>query len=121
MNPILLIDDEQEFLDLIGPRLEKWGYNLITFTEGQKALDYLNTNRPDLVLLDLGLQDISGLKVLSETKTKYPDLTIWVVSAYNDPDLREQAANLKADEFIVKPFMPAEVKTKLEEFFSQKT
>lgn len=120
MKTILLIDDEQEFLDFIGPRIEKWGYNLVTLTEGLKAIEYLNTNRPDLMLLDLGLQDISGMKVLQESKEKYPDLCLWVVSAYNDPDLKEQAAKLKADDFIAKPFSLSDFKTKLLEFFKDK-
>ncbi len=117
MNTILLIDDEQEFLDIIGPRIEKWGYNLVTFTEGLKAIDYLNKNIPDLVLLDLGLQDVSGMKVLLETKAKHPNLCVWVVSAYDDYDLKEQATKLKADAYIVKPFDLAEFKARLAEYF----
>ena len=120
MKTVLLIDDEQEYLDLIVPRIEKWGYTVVSFLEGKKALEYLQANKPDIMLLDLGLQDISGMKVLLETKTKYPDLAVWVVSAYNDSDLREQAMKLKADDFIAKPFLPAELKVKLQEYFLKK-
>lgn len=120
MKTILLIDDEQEYLNLIAPRIEKWGYAVVSFLEGKKALDYLQANKPDIMLLDLGLQDISGMKVLLDAKTKYPDLTVWVVSAFNDPDLKEQAIKLKADDFIAKPFLPSDLKTKLQEYFNQK-
>ena len=119
MKTVLLIDDEQEYIDLIAPRIEKWGYTVIIFLEGAKALDYLQANKPDIMLLDLGLQDISGLKVLADTKAKYPDLAVWVVSAYNDPDLVEQSKKLKADDFIAKPFLPADLKTKLQDYFNK--
>lgn len=120
MPTLLVVDDEQEFLDLIGPRLEKWGYNLITFTQGLNTIEYLKTNQPDLILLDLHLPDISGFKILQESKAKYPNLCVWIVSAYNDPDLKEQANKLKADDFIIKPFVLSEFKAKLEEHFKNK-
>ena len=121
MKTILLIDDEQEYLDLISPRIEKWGYSVASFLEGKKALEYLQSNKPDIVLLDLGLPDISGMKVLLETKTKSPEIVVWVVSAFNDPDLREQAIKLKADDFITKPFLPGDLKVKLREHFDQRS
>jgi DNA-binding response OmpR family regulator len=121
MKTILLIDDEQEYLDLISPRIEKWGYSVASFLEGKKALEYLQSNKPDIMLLDLGLPDISGMKVLLETKTKSPEIVVWVVSAFNDPDLREQAIKLKADDFITKPFLPGDLKVKLQEHFDQRS
>jgi len=121
MNTILFVDDEQEFLDILVPRMrDKWGYNVITFTEGLKAIEYLKTNKPDLALVDLGLQDVSGMKVLLDAKTQYPDLTVWIVSGFNSPDIKEQAMKLKADDFIAKPFMPKEFKEKIEAFFLNK-
>lgn len=120
MKTILLIDDEEEYLGLISPRIEKWGYSVASFLEGKKALEYLQSHKPDIMLLDLGLPDISGMKVLLETKTKYPEIAVWVVSAFNDPDLRAQAIKLKADDFITKPFLPGELKVKLQEYFNQR-
>jgi len=120
MKTILLIDDEEEYLSLISPRIEKWGYSVASFLEGKKALEYLQSHKPDIMLLDLGLPDISGMKVLLETKTKYPEIAVWVVSAFNDPDLRAQAIKLKADDFITKPFLPGELKVKLQEYFNQR-
>ncbi len=121
MNTILFVDDEQEFLDIIVPRMrDKWGYNVVIFTEGLKAIEYLKTNKPDLALVDLGLQDVSGMKVLVDAKAQYPDLTVWIVSGFNSPDIKDQAMKLKADDFIAKPFMPKEFKEKLEAFFLNK-
>ena len=52
MKTILLVDDEQEYLDLIVPRIEKWGYAAAVFLEGKKSLEYLQANKPDIMLLD---------------------------------------------------------------------
>lgn len=122
MPTILFVEDEQEFLDLVCPRIEKWGYSIIVMAEGLKAIEYLNTQKPDLVLLDLGLPDISGMKVLLEAKKKYPDLTVWIVSAYHgDPDIQAQARQLKADDFLPKPLDPFALKAKLKEYFENQS
>lgn len=121
MPTIVFVEDEKDFLELICPAMERWGYKVIAIGEGLKAIDYISQNKPDMVLLDLGLPDVSGMKVLLETKKKYPDLTVWVASAhYADVDIREQAMQLKADDFLPKPLDPMILKTRLKEYFANK-
>ena len=121
MPTIVFVDDEKDFLELICPRIEKWGYTVVAFTEGLKAIEYLNGHKPDLLLLDLGLPDVSGMKVLLEAKNRYPGLSVWIVSAYyNDHDIRAQAAQLKADDFVPKPLDPVELKARLRKYFKDK-
>lgn len=121
MKTIVIVDDDKDYLGLISARLEKWGYKVIAFTEGMKAIEYLTADMPpDLVLLDLELGDVSGFKVLVEARAKHPQLPVFIVTIFIEPEIRAQAISLKADYFLTKPFIPSELKTILDAYFERK-
>jgi len=113
----MVVEDDKSYSEAINERLTAWGYNSMPFYEGLKALDYLQTSKPDIMFLDLGLKDVSGMKVLKDTKAKYPDLPIWIITAFTDDDIQEQAKSLGADKYILKPISIQEIKAMLKEKF----
>ena len=62
MDTILIVDDEEEILGLLKVYLENENYRVVTFGEGQKALEYLQTGTADLAILDIMLPDMDGYR-----------------------------------------------------------
>lgn len=102
---ILLVEDTAELREDLALELRDAGYEVIEAAEGNLALAYFAAEAPDLVLCDIQLPDIDGLSVLAcmrETHGVSPVPAI-VVSAFSDSELRNQARNLGATGFMVKP------------------
>lgn len=104
MAKILIIDDEERLNDYIKTYLGKRGYEIVTALTGKEALDIYEKEKPDIILLDLGLPDMDGREVLKEIKAKVPQFKIVVISAYKDEDTKNELLQLGADYFLGKPF-----------------
>ena len=68
MTKVLVIDDDRDMCLLLKKFLERNNYEVIDFTSGKKALAWYDENKPDIVLCDLRLEDLSGLEVLKKMK-----------------------------------------------------
>lgn len=100
---ILTIDDEQLILEVIAAFLEDNGYEVLQATDGQTGLDLIPQEQPDLVLCDLRMPDLDGLKVLGAVTRDYPDLPILVVSGLGGMSDAIQALKLGAWDYVTKP------------------
>jgi two-component system, OmpR family, KDP operon response regulator KdpE len=98
---ILLVDDDQRILHFARLKLMASGYNVITAMTGQGALTMIESEEPDVVVLDLKMPGMGGLEVLKIVRSS-SDLPVIVVSAA--ADLAEEALVAGADDFISKPF-----------------
>jgi DNA-binding response OmpR family regulator len=102
MKTILVVDDQPCVRELIMEELGDDGYRVRGAGDRKATWKQLSDNRPDLVILDIYLEDCKGWELLSEIKGKHPDLPILVVTAYDsfadDPRLA------KADGYLVKSF-----------------
>lgn len=105
---ILVVDDEPDLLDLIKFRFKKWGYDVIYAANGQEALDKIQREAPDLVVLDLRLPIISGHEVCKRIKAddNTKNIPVILFTASVSSDLGQKAKELGADDYIVKPFDP---------------
>jgi DNA-binding response OmpR family regulator len=110
----LIVEDEPDIAELMSDRLEAWGYETALAGSGQAALEMLETEAPDFVLLDIRLPDQSGLDVLRTMRGKAIELPVIVVSASHGPNLEAEAHAAGADDFLLKPYEPAILKEKIE-------
>ncbi len=102
--------DLQEYLRLI---IVENGYTVESAYTGSEAIKALNRSLPDLVLLDLGLPDISGETLCKDFKKKYPDLSIIILTARDTTDDVVHGLDLGADDYIAKPFQAEELLARL--------
>lgn len=105
-NVILLVEDEQRILRFMSISLKAAGYRVITATTGEQALDLVESQKPDIVLLDIFLPGISGLEALRKLRT-YSQLPVIIISARDS--LGPEALALGANEFLAKPFKPEDL------------
>lgn len=119
MIKIMVVDDEQEAVDAIKPFLEMFGYKVATALNGSDAIKSIAKENPQIMLLDLNLKDISGLKVLKEAISFNPKMKVAVISGFNDPALFEKSIALGAYEYIVKPISLSELKEKINSIVSK--
>jgi len=99
---ILVVDDEQEFLDIIKMRLEANNYDVIAATDGKEALDKIKNNKVDAVLLDILLPGMNGLEVLKKIRQENKSLPVFIITAFSSDERFELANKFNASGFIVK-------------------
>ncbi len=99
---IYVLDDEETIREGITMALEK-EYRVKTFPTAKSALDAIQEDPPDLILLDIGLPDMNGIEGLRKFKALLPDVLVIVVTAYEDIDTVVSAMKLGASDYVVKP------------------
>ena len=100
---ILVVDDESPIRKLLRMGLSSQGYSVIEAPNGKAALELLS-NRPALVILDLGLPDIDGHDLLRRIRHREEKLPIIVLSSRGDEAGKVAALDLGADDYVTKPF-----------------
>ncbi|MBN1483120.1 MAG: response regulator [Chloroflexia bacterium] len=114
MSKVLVVDDERSIVKLIAVNLELENFEVRTAYDGFEALDRLQEDRPDLIILDIMMPRMDGWEVLRQVRENesLTDIPVVVLTARtNDADII-QGWQLGADEYITKPFSPvALVKT----------
>jgi len=104
---VLVIDDEPAIRRLLGAGLARSGYRVIEAGSAREALAALQIDKPDAVLLDLGLPDRDGLELVPLIKAAGP--AVLVVSARDATEQKVAALDLGADDYVTKPFDTEEV------------
>lgn len=100
---ILVVDDEAKIVKLVRAYLEQAGYSVVVAEDGQTALIQARREKPDLVILDLGLPGIDGLDV-ARTLRREGDTPIIILTARVDDTDRIIGLELGADDYVTKPF-----------------
>jgi two-component system KDP operon response regulator KdpE len=100
---ILLVEDDPNIVDLIRSNLAVRGYDVVVSTDGLRALALLETERPDIVLLDLMLPEIDGFELCRQVRER-SNVGVIVVSARGGDRDKVAALNLGADDYMTKPF-----------------
>ena len=103
MNWILIVDDEPQLLRALRINLQARHYEVVTAPDGAAALRAAKGDRPDLVLLDLGLPDMDGADVIRQLRTWTP-VPIVVLSGRADSHDKVDALDAGADDYVTKPF-----------------
>jgi len=100
---VYVVDDEENILEIIEYNLNKNGYDVRGFKDGKSFLDYFNSRKPDLVILDLMLPDIDGFDICRDIKEK-TDVPVIILSARSEEFDKVLGLELGADDYMVKPF-----------------
>ena len=105
-NKILIVDDEPFNLDLLEQELTELGYAIERASNGAEALQLVDKNSPDLVLLDYQMPDMNGIEVLRAIRQDNGDLPVVIITAHGSIERAVEAVKARADDFITKPFDP---------------
>jgi len=100
---VLTIDDDQSVRESLANYLEDFGYAVLQAEDGQRGLDVLATQRPDLILVDLRMPRMDGLQVLARVREIGPEIPIMVVSGAGDIRDVVEALRRGAWDYLVKP------------------
>jgi two-component system KDP operon response regulator KdpE len=100
---ILVIDDEPPIRKLLRMGLSTQGYEILEAPSGKVGLELL-VQKPDMVILDLGLPDVDGLELLRQIRARQENVPIVVLSSRGDEAGKVTALDLGADDYVTKPF-----------------
>lgn len=109
---ILIVDDEKAIVDILNHNLRKEGYNTLQAYDGEEALKVFQTEKPDLVLLDVMLPKMDGFTVC-KTIRQTTNIPIIMVTAKEDVVDKVIGLELGADDYITKPFSVREVMARI--------
>jgi DNA-binding response OmpR family regulator len=110
---VLLVDDDAAIRRTVGAGLELEGFRVVPASGGRAALAAAEQVHPAVVLLDLGMPDLSGLEVLRQLRERGDDVPVCILSARDEVDDRVGALEAGADDYVVKPFALEEVVARL--------
>ena len=113
---ILVVDDEADVTKMISARLKKAGYNVHGVLSGKEAMDYVKTNRPDLMLLDIMMPEMDGYEVASQFRKdpKISLIPIIMLTAKKSTDDKIKSLKMGIEDYITKPYNPDELIARIE-------
>ncbi|WP_342470338.1 response regulator [Ureibacillus sp. FSL K6-3587] len=110
MKKILIVDDQKGIRMLLDEIFTKEGMETFLAANGREALQILEEQKMDCVLLDMNLPGMDGSVILGEMKALYPDMPVFIMTAYEDAEMLDGENGYKADSYFTKPFNVFELK-----------
>ncbi|MBI4343617.1 MAG: response regulator [Candidatus Omnitrophica bacterium] len=101
---LLIVEDEQDLCDCLEQFFSSKGFDVRCAFSGEEALERLQADPPDIVLLDILLPGLSGLEVLKQARARYPGMRFIMVSSADEQAIRQTATLFGACAFVAKPF-----------------
>jgi DNA-binding response OmpR family regulator len=108
MKTILVVDDEPKITQLVRDYLERAGFGVLIAHDGKSALSHAKTDKPDMIVLDLGLPQMDGLDFTREFR-KFSNAPIIMLTARSEESDKLIGLELGADDYMTKPFSPKEL------------
>lgn len=109
---VLIADDDAQLVRALAVTLAARGYDVVTARDGRAAIDSVITERPDLVLLDLGMPRLDGIGVLEGVRA-WSQVPVLVLSGRTDSSDKVDALDAGADDYVTKPFQMDELLARL--------
>jgi two-component system, NtrC family, response regulator HydG len=109
MKKILVIDDDRDICLLLNRFLTRRGFEVIEMYTGKKALVWLDSSQPDLVMCDYRLGDMDAMEMLTSIKNKYPEVPVIIITGYSDMRTAVKVMKMGAYDYITKPLLPDEI------------
>ncbi|MCF8218797.1 MAG: PAS domain S-box protein [Bacteroidales bacterium] len=100
---ILVVEDVQVNLLLLQKMLEKMNYHVASAKNGQEAVDYVENNKPDLILMDINMPVLDGIQATELIKQKHPEIPIIIQTAYTSEENKTGSKEAGADGYLEKP------------------
>jgi len=112
---VLVVDDEATIVEIVGRYMERAGFATYTAPDGYQALDLATEHRPDLCVLDVMLPGIDGIEVMERLQERPgPPIAVILLTARGEESDRLVGLRHGADDYVVKPFSPAELVARVE-------
>jgi DNA-binding response OmpR family regulator len=110
---ILVVDDEKRILTFLNSKLKASGYDVLTASNGQEALELAQTQEPELIILDIVMPKMDGLETLKELRS-FSSVPVIMLSAKGADRDKIKGLSLGADDYLAKPFNPDELVARIE-------
>lgn len=108
MTTILVVDDELLYRRLLQVNLEKEGYKVVAVRNGEEALEYLSSQEPDVVLLDVMMPKLDGFSTCERIR-QFSNVPVIMLTARSEEQDRVRGLNIGADDYVTKPFSATEL------------
>ena len=109
METVLIVDDDRKLLKMLRRTLVYEGFDVTTAADGREALAAVSAQHPDVIILDWMLPELSGLDVLEALRQERDETPILMLTARDAIEDRVEGLESGADDYLVKPFAPAEL------------
>lgn len=111
---ILICEDEQDSLKIIQGCLAKRDYKVFIASDGQAAVDKCKSEKPDLILMDIRMPKLSGIDALKKIREDDKKVKILFITAFQSPQLSQEAAKYDICGYIIKPASPEVILSSIE-------
>jgi len=117
---ILLVDDEQEFVETLSERIKMREHDSEVALDGEQALKKMQDDIPDVVVLDLKMPGIDGMEVLRRIRKAYPKVQVIMLTGHGSEKDEEEARKLGAFEYLEKPVEIDKLMKKIKKAYKSK-
>ncbi|WP_059171532.1 response regulator transcription factor [Bacillus sp. FJAT-27445] len=108
MRKILVVDDDKHIVDLVGIHVSQAGYKVVKARNGDQALEILETELPDLAIVDVMMPGMDGFELTKRIREDQ-DIPVLMLTAKGELEDKEQGFRAGSDDYVVKPFEPKEL------------
>ncbi len=113
---VILVDDEVDFIDTMSKRLQKRDYKVLTATDGQQALEMVDSNRNlEVMILDVKMPGMDGIEVLEEMKKRYPLIEVIMLTGHATIESAIDGMKIGAFDYLMKPCDIEQLSQKIQE------
>ena len=121
MLNILIVEDEENLGITLEEYLKGLGHQCVWAKTGAEAREFFKSKKPNLILMDIGLPDTSGLTLAASFRLERKDFVLLFLSALNDPETKVEALEIGAEDYITKPFALKELILRLDRILKTQT
>lgn len=121
MLNILIVEDETNLGSTLEEYLTGLGHQCVWAKNGAEARSFFHSRKPNLILMDIGLPDTTGLILARDFRKERKDFVLLFLSALNDPEVKVEALEIGAEDYITKPFALKELILRLERILKTQT
>lgn len=114
---VLLVDDEEEFVSTLAERLQLRNITTLVATDGEEALQIIDTDKPPVVVLDVLMPGMGGLDVLRQIKRSYPRIQVIILTGRGSTKEGIKGMRLGAFDYLMKPVKIEMLMQKMNEAF----
>jgi len=111
---VLLVDDEEDFVEMLSLRLKELGEKVTVAYSGQEGLDTLENTHIDVVILDIKMPGMDGIQTLREIKKRFPLVEVIMLTGHGSTETAVEGMKLGAFDYLLKPADFSDLSTKLE-------
>jgi CheY-like chemotaxis protein len=99
---VLLVDDEQDFLTLMGRRIEGWGYEVVPVLSGKEALEAVKSGKADIIILDYMMPEMDGIRTLKEIRKTEEKMPVIMFTAHLEEKMIKGTEDMRVSAYIPK-------------------